>query len=226
MPRQKETIKVNESKGEEVWLPCGRCSSETSHKVSASIDVTGEALDWDFSYYENYQIVQCQGCKSFSFRKCSTDSEDNYQDEEGETHYPVTQNLYPSRVAGRHELNSKQLLPDKIKRVYEETHSALCNKLPVLAGIGIRALVETVCKEKSADGSNLAKKIDSLVKLGILTTDGAVILHKLRILGNESAHEVTPHSETTLGTAMDVVEHLLSGVYILPEKAKRFPTRT
>jgi hypothetical protein len=55
--------------------------------------------------------------------------------------------------------------------------------------------------------------------LGILTTDSADILHELRFLGNEAAHEVKPHSEDTLKMAMDVAEHLLKTVYVLPQQA-------
>ncbi|HZS08236.1 MAG TPA: DUF4145 domain-containing protein [Blastocatellia bacterium] len=221
----KETVKENESKGEEYSLPCGRCLFETYHKVVMSIDVDGEARDWDYSYTNKYQIVQCQGCRTFSFRYYHTNSEDFFHDDEGGTLYAVTQNLYPSRVAGRQKLNHTHFLPPSVASVYEETHSALCNKLPVLAGIGIRALIETVCKEKAASGHNLEQRIDGLVGMGVLTSEGAEILHSLRILGNEAAHEVKPHSETTLGTAMDVVEHLLQGVYILPKVAGRLPKR-
>jgi len=112
-----------------------------------------------------------------------------------------------------------------ISRIYSETHSALCNKLPILAGIGIRALVETVCKEKVAVGSNLEQKTDDLVGKGVLTQIGAETLHSMRIVGNEAAHEVKPHSEETLGLAMDVVEHMLNDVYILPARTSNLPKR-
>jgi hypothetical protein len=59
------------------------------------------------------------------------------------------------------------------------------------------------------------------VGLGVLTQDGADILHKLRTLGNDAAHEVKPHSLQELGLAFDVVDHLLLGVYILPDHAKK-----
>lgn len=51
--------------------------------------------------------------------------------------------------------------------------------------------------------------------------EGAKILHSLRIMGNQAAHKVKPHSEEDLRTAFDVVEHLLQGVYVLPAKASR-----
>lgn len=78
-----------------------------------------------------------------------------------------------------------------------------------------------VCKDKNAAGGDLFAKINSLVVLGVLTKDGANILHKLRTLGNNAAHEVKPHTPKELGLAFDVVDHLLLGVYILPEHAKQ-----
>jgi hypothetical protein len=62
----------------------------------------------------------------------------------------------------------------------------------------------------------LEAKIDSLVNLGVLTSEGAIILHKVRTLGNNAAHEVKPHTSEQLNLALDVAEHLLKGVYILP----------
>jgi hypothetical protein len=91
----------------------------------------------------------------------------------------------------------------------------------VLCGIGIRAIIETVCKDKSATGGDLYTKINSLIPIGVLTQDGADILHKLRTLGNNAAHEVKPHTPKELGLAFDVVDHLLLGVYILPIQAKK-----
>lgn len=76
-------------------------------------------------------------------------------------------------------------------------------------------------KEKNAAGKDLFEKINGLVVAGVLTKDGADILHKLRVLGNKAAHEVKAHSATELNLATDVVEHLLKAVYILPFHAKR-----
>jgi hypothetical protein len=226
MSRDKVTIESNKSQNNEYRLACGRCLVETRHKVLQSVDVSGEAMDWDYYYNDLYQIVQCQGCDAISFRKQHSNSEDiDYDEERDETIYSEKVDVYPSRVAGRHKLRQAHFLPFEVSRIYSETHAALCNKQPILAGIGIRALVETVCKEKQAIGGNLEKKIDSLVTIGVLTKTGAETLHSMRILGNVAAHEVKPHSESTLSLAMDVVEHLLNDVYILPATTKNLPKR-
>jgi hypothetical protein len=115
------------------------------------------------------------------------------------------------------------LLPAGVHRIYNETHRALCEGLPVLTGIGIRAIVEAVCNEKGAAGKNLEQQIDSLKTMSLITPDGASILHSLRFMGNKAAHEVKPHTPEELATAFDVAEYLLKGVYVLPELGNKLP---
>jgi len=221
-----ETTNLNKTQNEELRLPCGKCLGETRHKILQSVDVEGEDPGWDYYYATSYQIVQCQGCDTLSFRKCHSNSEDmDFDEDKGEGYCIEKVDLYPSRVAGRHKLRQGHFLPAIVSRIYDETHSALCNKQPILAGVGIRALIETVCNEKTASGGNLEQKIDNLVVKGVLTQNGAETLHSMRILGNVAAHEVKPHSERTLSLAMDVVEHLLTDVYILPAATEKLPKR-
>lgn len=224
----KKTLVLNKSQNEEHWLPRGQCHIETKHKVLQSVDINCHDSWKRFTYWwtDQYQIIQCLGCEAVSFRNRYESTEDfNWDDESGDMIPVCRVEIYPSRVAGRHQLSDSHLLPFEIARIYNETHSALCNKMPILAGIGIRALIEAICKEKAASGKNLEEKIDSLVSMGVLTKDGAEILHSLRILGNIAAHEVTPHSDDQLAVAMNVVEHLLNGVYILPKVASHLPKR-
>jgi hypothetical protein len=222
-----EETSFNKTQNTEDRLTCAKCLRVTRHKVLQSVDIEGEDLGWDVSYTNNYQIVQCQGCDAISFCKRHSDSDDVEWDHELEDAVPnVTVQLYPSRLAGRQKLRRAHSLPREVSRIYDETHAALCSKQPILAGIGIRALVETVCTEKAATGFNLEAKIDNLVAKGVLTSTGAETLHSMRILGNEAAHEVKPHSEETLGLAMDVVEHLLNDVYVLPALTSKLPKRT
>jgi uncharacterized protein DUF4145 len=97
--------------------------------------------------------------------------------------------------------------------------------LPVLTGIGIRAIVETVCNERGTTGTKLFQKINSLVTLKLITQQEATVLHDLRFMGNEAAHKVKAHSPDELNLAFDVVEHLLNTVYLLAEQTKRLPIK-
>jgi len=215
---------INKTQGEEHSLPCIKCTGKTAHKVLASADVRGDEGDsnhW-FEWAIDNQVVQCLGCKTVSFRKASSSSEDYHQiSQDGGWERSVNETLYPSRIEGIKGLGDEtHYLPSNVQGIYDETLMALSNQAPVLAGIGLRALLETVCKEKNAIGHDLLKKIDSLVSTGILTPASAAILHKIRTLGNAAAHDMKPHSDKQLGLAMDIVEHLLKDVYILPKQVE------
>jgi len=220
---EKITQLLNNTQGVEHMLPCSTCSGKTTHKVLTSVDVRGDddGDGYSFSWCTNHQIVHCLGCKTISFREASSNSEDYYPIGNDEYEDTVHQELYPSRIAGRKGLGDEvHYLPSNVRRIYKETLLVLTNHAPVLAGIGLRALLETICKEKNATGHDLLKKIDSLVTSSILTPMSAKILHKIRTLGNAAAHEVKPHSEKQLRLAMDIIEHLLNDVYILPKQVE------
>jgi hypothetical protein len=198
---------------QKVDVSCGTCKRSTKHLILCSVELTGRETKMSnevFRWINQYQIIQCQGCETISFRKTHTNSEDfdDYID------------VYPNPEEGRKSIADDHLLPSNLQRIYTETLKALNAGHFVLTGIGIRAIVETICKDKQANGKDLLIKINDLVTHGVLTKDGADILHKLRTLGNEAAHEVKPHDTVQLGLAFDVIDHLLQGVYILPYHAK------
>lgn len=221
MPQHTRQLENNKSAGTIVDVPCMECKRSTRHMILASTDFDENWSDGSNSwqYTVHHQIVQCQGCETTSFRIATWDSEDcDFTDPDDVGVERIE--LYPSRSEGRNPLKNAHLLPSNVQRIYEETVKAMNNDQPVLAGIGIRALVETICKDKSAAGKDLFEKINDLVKIGVLTADGAAILHKIRTLGNDAAHEVKPHKADQLALALDVCEHLLQGVYLLPYFAK------
>ena len=100
---------------------------------------------------------------------------------------PDRTQVFPPRMAGRPAL-TRVHLPNNIDTIYRETHWALCSGSVILAGIGMRAVLEAVCAKKRARGKDLEKRIDNLVELGVLSTNDAKVLHRLRDFGNEAAH--------------------------------------
>lgn len=223
----KITTEKDKQINEVIDAPCGVCKRSTKHKILADIELAGREETDDTLLYgwdNEYQIIQCQGCETVMFRQTHTNSEDmeHYAGPDGwEAEYVKFEDYYPNPEKSRTGLSDDHLLPEKLQRIYTETLNALNGNNPVLTGIGLRAIIETVCKDQSATGKNLYAQINSLVEQSVLTKEGAEILHKLRVLGNDAAHEVKPHSNVQLGLAFDVVEHLLQGVYILPYHAKR-----
>ena len=204
---------------------CRECSRETLHSIVASFNESGsEDIDGKHSVEWNCdsQTIQCLGCETVSFRTVSTFSEDVGYDHEG-PYYPETIKYYPGRSEGIKSIET-QFLPRKIQEIYKETILSIENEQYVLAGIGIRAIVETVCKDLQAEGDNLYQKINSLKEQSIVTAEGTDTLHKLRVLGNDAAHEVKAHDSRQLELAMRIIEHMLDGTYIIPRKVEHvFP---
>ncbi len=212
-------ITIGKRAGESVVLICGKCSVYTTHEILLSLESLDASPEADIQWSEEYLTVQCKGCRTVSFCIESSNSED--YDPEGESE--ITKRLFPNRILGRTPLRDLHFLPPKLGRVYEETKAALIQDMPILAGIGIRAIVETVCNEEETSGRNLFQKISGLVNRRLIAKSEAEILHDLRFMGNEAAHKVKAHTREELNLAFDVVEHLLKTVYILPKQSKRLP---
>ncbi|PLC03014.1 hypothetical protein CY658_24290 [Variovorax sp. RO1] len=219
-----DTLVLNKLAGQELDVQCSRCTGITSHLILANANASGG--DPNYQWDTDHQILQCRGCKTLSFRSAASNSEDidHWYDENGElqSEYAILEKLYPPRISDYVGLKTDLwLLPDKLRSIYQETSQALTAQQPVLTGIGVRAILETLCKDKAAAGKTLFDQIDDLVKKQLLTPARAAILHQIRTLGNKSAHEVAPHTPPQLSLAMSVVDHLLEEVYIIPNKAQQ-----
>jgi hypothetical protein len=201
-------------------LPCRKCDGHTNHEVLESVEVPWEKEDDGIHGCDVFEIVTCRGCGEISFRSSSTNSEDITYFNDGTAQFDMHEELYPNRIAGRKEIDIYSL-PEPVRTMYQETHKALCTGLNILAGIGMGTLIESVCREKNAQGQNLENKINDLVSKGVLTIEGASILHMIRDLRNRYAHEIIVLGSNKLDVAMDVIENLLNSVYVIPKKAER-----
>lgn len=197
---------------------CSECGRSTYHDVLAKYYSN---VDYESGYpaWEEHQIVRCGGCRSLGFARAWLQDHGL-----GEGNYGVSKAVrYPQSLSDASSIRELNLLPEIIRNVYIETSRAFINQLPILVGIGLRSIIEAVCKHKKAPGSNLRERIDSLVHTGWITAEGIKVLHHLRFMGNSAAHEVKGHEQRELVAAFAVVDHLLQGVYVVPSKAANLP---
>ena len=210
-------IQIANDSTESMKVACGSCDGETLHTVLTSVE-TVEEPGKDIVFNHNYKIIQCKGCETISFYEIY--KSDPPDDEVGEV-----LNVYPSRVTGKPLKAWFFDLPPGVFHCYREVHKALCDENYILAGMGIRALVESVCVEKKASGNRLQGMIESLVEQDVITQGNARTLHNLRFMGNDAAHQLRTHSARELSAAFEIVENLLESVYVIPETAKRLPKK-
>lgn len=223
--------KENESKGKVVELPCPTCFRQTQHVVLQSIDKNGGEYDspemrYGVEWFDHFQIVECQGCETTSFRHTHWFSEDDR----------VYERLYPQRSPN--SISAKDLwnVPDTLRRLYRETIDAFNFEASTLCAAGLRAIVEGICAEhgvskgsiectardgstKSRESRSLEGKISGLAEKHILTKQNAAILHEHRFLGNDAVHELAQPSRSELSLAIQIIEHTLESLYEIPKTA-------
>lgn len=221
-------MKIEESKTVEsvVRVQCPCCEVKTKHTIE-------RALDWsdsndEVSAWGSYQIIRCNGCDKLSFRTVQYFSDEYVPMPDGSMVYCEEEHLYPPRAD--HSLMDQLYLRDDIydipvvvQAIYRETLTAVQHDLPTLAGVGIRAILEATCRELKASTGTLEKKINKLDQLSLLTSAGAEILHGIRLLGNDAAHQMKPPTKKQITAALKVIDHLLLGVYVLPHEASVLP---
>jgi hypothetical protein len=203
---------------------CYDCRKITNHKILhckqvVEIETVKRKKTKTFS---DYMIVQCSGCDEINFllrysgKQFIGDDGNDYIDinfpyEDDELDYDI------SLLSRKEQLGLPKLLRD----LYEEIEGAFIDDLKILAGVGLRMLIEALCLEQMIKGKNLQEKIKNLHLSGLISANEVPILDKLRLIGNFSAHEVRGLSIGKLEYALDIVNHVLKSIYVLPKINKK-----
>ena len=205
-------------KGQEVWIYCNDCQRNTLHNILSGIDyMDSEEIEtgYSFDFWYGCDIVQCGGCKNIAFTKRSTNSESSEPGDED-----IIQQFPPKKEKTQWYIKEDiYKLPPLLRNIYTESIEAISNNSMTLVGIGMRAILDTICRDKNVSGKNLEERIDNLVSKGFLTPDGAEILHGIRLIGNDAAHDAKAPKRGQINAAMKVIDHLILGIYIIPQEA-------
>ncbi|WP_123404635.1 DUF4145 domain-containing protein [Pseudomonas frederiksbergensis] len=215
---------------------CRSCSRNTRHEIISKVE------DRDSEYWriklETWSIIRCLGCHTYAFHR-RFDELDRIEDEiiedlkeestEEDSFYylnHVRTDIYPSVIKNHRTLTHTGSLPILIKTIYEQTLKSLTQNANVLASIGLRACIESVCNHLEISGRNLQQRIDALFKNGHVSNGEKRRLHAIRFLGNDAAHEIKEPEYHDIRVALDIIEHLLNNVFILERKAGYLNTVT
>ena len=166
-------------------------------------------------FQEDWAILQCQGCGSIAIRRDEYNTLDRMYMTDGDEEL-IHRVSFPLESERPGSISGTEHLPHEVRRVYDETRAAIPD-LPVLAGIGLRAIIEAVCNDQGVKGT-LVAKIEALRQNGRITNDHKDLLDRSRIVGKAAAHEMKPPDVREMMAILEIVEHLLNGVYIVPRK--------
>jgi len=202
-----------------VRVPCTECGGELrNHEVLRVFSThwsDGENFEQGGTHF---QICRCKGCEHIRFREESWSTMER-DPETGE--YDPTITVYPEVARSERKAIEIFELPKSVSRIYSETVVAFNAGAPILAGAGLRAIVEAICIDQKVSGRNLQERIDDLVAKGMLAKPQAELLHEERYIGNAALHEILPPSTEELDDGLAIVEGLLSTIFVLPRHAAR-----
>lgn len=206
-----------------ITTQCGECDRTTNQKIlfSKKVKEANPYEEDDIEYFE-YMVIECAGCGTVSFlrRQPIEDPQENGKIIFIEDHYPQDiLNHYPEFNFLRDE--DQYELPNALYDLYEEVKNAFESDSNILAGVGLRTLVEAMCLQQKILGKNLQEKIKNLHAAGLISSAELPILDKLRMIGNMSTHEIKAIPLDKLDYALEIVNHVLRSIYILPKVNKK-----
>lgn len=195
---------------------CRGCIKSTNHDVLSEYS---ELYRDEYDYNLIYQIVQCKGCDTKSFRYVFVDIGSAFYTIDGQWEVPEEVTVYPKAIEGHKEEKDIYKLPGIVLKIYQEVLLALREEAKILASLGLRGTVEAVCNDLNIPGNKLEARINKLASSGYISTKDAQRLHGIRFMGNDAAHDIKTPKDESLRVAFQIVEHLLLSVYILEKRA-------
>jgi len=203
---------------EKIWSECNHCKCSTRHEILHKHSF--ESNPQEYHYEVIHMLIQCLGCETVSFRKESHDYEAHYQVAEDEWEHDTTIDIYPHFIEGHNGLEKIWGIPNIVQSVYKESILAIQEGAFTLAGLGLRATIEAICNEQDIKGKDLQKRINAMVREGLISKKDANRLHSIRFMGNDAAHDIKKAKKASVLIALKIVEHLITTVYILDSEVK------
>jgi len=201
-----------------IWSECNHCKCNTKHEILHKHSFVGDPDEYHYEII--HMLIQCLGCETVSFRKESHDYEAHYQISEDEWEHDTSIDIYPHFIEGHNGLEKIWGIPSIVQSVYKESILAIQEGAFTLAGLGLRATIEAICNEQDIKGKDLQKRINAMVREGLISKKDASRLHSIRFMGNDAAHDIKKAKKASVLVALKIVEHLITTVYILDSEMK------
>jgi len=202
---------------------CNNCGGEREHKILLEHKNSGvEEVEEDFRirWWETYRVVQCAGCESISMREDKWNSENT-----GDDGCPIAAvRFLPARIfrpkpKWMDETEYVFGCPDQIQSLLKETYICLQNDCRSSAAMCVRAIFEAVMIDKIGDQGTFAANIEEFEKQGYLSKKQKELVEPVLEAGHASIHRAYIPKTAQLVTLVDILENIISVVYVHPQKA-------
>lgn len=238
------TIEVVNVEKLEEKVYCHTCKNRTNHGIIYTYKEQSEPND-DVHWLMNYHIVQCLGCDDVSFVREYGDEDMWVHQNGNRvwinefTVYP--EEPKKEEVFGIESLNLKpknfKHVPKNILNLYNQIIESFNNFHFVLCTSGLRTLIEGICthqnikkgfmydedKNKLPDPKDdivrkqesLGGKIFELCDRGLIIFHQALILQKIKDIGNAAIHDIETPDMYTINEIIEIAEKVITDIYEL-----------
>lgn len=188
---------------------CNACQRWTKHSLLFKHNFK-ESVDVKI-FCKDVHVWYCRGCEEVFYQTTFSSSEGI--DENGNII------LYPVYYPPRGFIKAPKIfmsLPLALNSLYNEIVAIFNQSGFVLTSMGLRALLEGICKDKNITGNTLEKLIDNM---DFISASIKSNLHSIRFMGNDSAHELDSFSREEILIALEIMEDLMNYTYELDYKS-------
>lgn len=129
-------------------------------------------------------------------------------------------------LVGRPKPDWYAQLPNAVQELLDEVYSGIVRGLRALPAMGARAAIDLVMTEFSPQNDRFSEKLKDLVKNGVVSQRDADAIGAAIETGHAAIHRAYFPTRSELDALLDVTEHFLRSIYIVPEKAKALRATT
>ncbi|WP_025115337.1 DUF4145 domain-containing protein [Lysinibacillus fusiformis] len=220
---------------------CSNCKGKRNHKIISTYS-EGASVQDDYHWHAEYHIVKCAGCNKIAFVVQYGD-EDTWDYIDGEREWVDLFTVYPEEPEEDKRLDIHQVekkyfkhAPEIINHLYEQIVESYSNKHFILCTSGLRTLIEGICSQlgikkgylydeagaklPNKDGvikksETLGGRIFELYERGLILFPQALILQKVKGIGNDAIHEIIVPNVKTIKKIIDIIEKVIYDIYEL-----------
>lgn len=129
-------------------------------------------------------------------------------------------------LVGRPKPDWYEQLPETVRELLDEVYSGMIHGLRSLPAMGARAAIDRTLTDLSPEYTRFSERLSDVVARGFVSQRDADAVDAAIESGHAATHRAHFLSRSELDALLDVTEHFLRGVYILPEKARTLREKT